>query len=117
MSEVPNLVVHEVRIVAHTIAPVAPGAQLSQNHWSYYLLVRGGGSVRLNMATNPSPTNHDGVFTVTRHQYDLTTSAIKSWDFSAKPNITVGMILRLLRDKGRLRYRMTSNGVGCRHWV
>lgn len=37
------------------------------------------------MATNPSPTNHDGVFTVARHQYDLTSSAVKSWDFFRKP--------------------------------
>lgn len=69
------------------------------------------------MATSPLPNVHEGNFSVTRHQYDLTNSAVRHWDYSARVDVTVGKVLRLLRDKGRLRYRMTSSGVGCRHWL
>ena len=112
-----NLVVEKVRFVAHTLGPVAPGAQLSQNHWSVYLLVKGGGSVRLNMATNDRAGDDNGVFTVTRHAYALTTSAVRHFDFAVAKDVTVGRILRLIGEKRRQRYRMTPTGVGCRHWM
>ena len=100
------------------MGPVAPGAQLSQNHWSIYLIVKGGGSVRLNMETNPAPGKVEGIFNVTRHQYELTTSRGRHWDFpTTTNNVTVGKILRLIGDKRRNRYRMTPTGVRCRHWV
>ncbi|KAJ4538958.1 hypothetical protein HRR78_007883 [Exophiala dermatitidis] len=53
------------------MGPVAPGAQLSQNHWSIYLIIKGGGSVRLNMETDPTPGKHEGIFKVTRHQLTI----------------------------------------------
>lgn len=115
--QIPTLVVEKVRVVAHTMGPVTAGGQLSQNHWSIYLLTQGGGSVRLNMATNPDPREDKGVFTVTRHAYDLTNSAVHCWDFLAIKHFTVGDVLRLIGRKGRQRYRMTSSGVGCRHWM
>ncbi|EHY60709.1 hypothetical protein ABEF92_000304 [Exophiala dermatitidis] len=99
------------------MGPVAPGAQLSQNHWSIYLIIKGGGSVRLNMETDPTPGKHEGIFKVTRHQYEMTTSCVRHWDCPATDNITVGRILKLIGEKRRNRYRMTPTGVGCRHWV
>lgn len=116
-AQIAALVVEKVRVVAHTMGPVVPGGQLSQNHWSIYLLAQGGGSVRLNMATNPDRREDKGVFTVTRHAYDLTNSAVRCWDFAAITRFTVGDVLRLIARKGRQRYRMTGNGVGCRHWM
>lgn len=114
---IPQLVVEKVRVVAHTMGPVTAGGQLSQNHWSIYLLTQGGGSVRLNMAANPQLHEDKGIFTVTRHAYDLTTSAVRCWDFPAVKHFIVGDVLRLIQRKGRHRYRMTTNGVGCRHWM
>lgn len=114
---IPQLVVEKFRVVAHTMGPVTAGGQLSQNHWSIYLLTQGGGSVRLNMATKPEHQEDKGTFTVTRHAYDLTTSAVCCWDFSAVRHCTVGDVLRLIQRKGRHRYRMTLGGVGCRHWM
>lgn len=116
-AALPELVVEKVRVVAHTMGPVAAGAQLSQNHWSIYLTVIGGGYVQLNMETNTAPGERKGIFKVTRHLYELTTSNVRHWDFSAASNVTVEKILRLIGEKKRNRYRMTSTGVGCRHWV
>ncbi|KAJ4621268.1 hypothetical protein HRR85_001478 [Exophiala dermatitidis] len=85
------------------MGPVAPGAQLSQNHWSIYLIIKGGGSVRLNMETDPTPGKHEGIFKVTRHQYEMTTSCVRHWDCPATDNITVGRILKLIGEKRRNR--------------
>ena len=115
-SEIPTLVVEMVRVVAHTMGAVVHGGQLSQNHWSIYLIVEGGGSVRLNMAIT-TPSDDTGKFSVTRHQYTETQSAVRYFDFAAGDSITVGHVLCLIQDKARHRYRMTPTGVGCRHWV
>jgi hypothetical protein len=113
---IPALVVEKVRVVAHTMGPLVPGGQLSKNHWSIYLLVAGGGSVRLNMALGAS-NDDTGKFSVTRHAYTETTSAVRYFDFATVENVTVGDILRLIQARNRHRYRMTPTGVGCRHWV
>jgi len=40
-------VVTQLRVVVHTMGPV--GSAISDNHWSIYLLIGNGGSVRMNM--------------------------------------------------------------------
>lgn len=49
VSGIPQITVTKVRVVTHTMGPVIPGGQLSQNHWSIYLLTPDAGSTRLNM--------------------------------------------------------------------
>lgn len=46
-SNTPTLVVETVRVMVHTVGPIAFGGQLSSNHWSKYLLVQSGCSVHL----------------------------------------------------------------------
>ena len=116
ISSLNNLIVEQVRVVAHTMGPVVQGGQLSQNHWSIYLLTAGGGSVRVNMA-QMRPTDDNGTMSVTRHTYTESNSAVKFFDFPATNGVNVGRVLRLFQQKGRQRYRMTGTGVGCRHWM
>lgn len=107
----------KVRIVAHTLGPVVPGGQLSQNHWSFYLLNPDGGSVRLNMEWVPGSENDKGKFSVTRHAYAQTTSAVHVFDYEVPNGMKVVNFLQVLRDKKRHNYKMTPTGVGCRFWV
>ncbi|WPB01335.1 uncharacterized protein RHO25_005959 [Cercospora beticola] len=101
------------------MGPVVPGGQLSQNHWSIYLiLANGAGSVRFSMtADDRNPKNEQGIFNVTQHNYQVTNSCVQFWDFPTRANLTVGAFLRNIGEHGRQRYRMTSNGTGCRYWV
>jgi len=113
-----NLFVTHIRVVAHTMGPIAPGTQLSQNHWSIYL-VHSNGSIRLNMQLqSPSTASNRGLLTVASYEYTTTsTSAVKSWDFAAVANVSVWLIIQLIRDHGRQNYDMTIDGAGCRHWM
>ncbi|KAJ4525248.1 hypothetical protein HRR83_000924 [Exophiala dermatitidis] len=99
------------------MGPVVPGGQLSQNHWSIYLLGPDGGSVRLNMELSPSVAGDKGRFTVTKHAYAHTTSAIQVFDYDVAQNTKVQSFLQVLGNKKRQNYKMTSTGVGCRFWV
>ena len=47
--------VKTVRVVVHTTGPAGP--TISDNHWSIYLLLHAGGSVRLNMAAEEGYIN------------------------------------------------------------
>lgn len=100
------------------MGPVAPGAQLSQNHWSIYL-IHSRGSVRLNMLLeNPSAANNRGVLTVANYGYtSVSTSAVMSWDFTATVNLSVWHVLDLILNIERQNYDMTDGGMGCRYWT
>ena len=108
------LTVRTIRVVAHTMGPVVPGGQLSQNHWSVYLLTNDGNSVRLNMI--PQPTNLIGSLNITTHMYTTSESAVRFFDFPSV-EVPVEYILQLIHQKGRERFRFEERGVGCRHWV
>lgn len=109
--------VHLVRVVAHTMGPVAPGAQLSQNHWTMYLVIQGG-SIRLDMTLrNPNSNDETGVLKVSYFEYDLSRSATAYWDFLAAQNATVEQFTNNIVTNRRQNYRMADNGVGCRYWV
>lgn len=116
-TPIPDLTVETVRIVAHTMGPVAPGAQLSQNHWSIYLVVGESASVRLNMIPSTKEGDDKGIFHVTRHLYTLTNSAVRYFDFGVANKMIVRQVLDLIASKKRHQYIMTPTGVGCRHWV
>ena len=113
-QNVTNLIVTQFRLVAHTMGPVAPGAALSQNHWSIYLL-HDNGSVRLNMMlADPRAASTRGRLTVTSHGYTtVSTSAVRYWDFKAADNLAVYYVIQLILDNRRAEYDMNANGVGC----
>ena len=117
-QSITNLVVTSIRVVAHTMGPVALGAQLSQNHWSIYL-VHSNGSVRINMELkDPAATSSRGLLTVTSYGYvSVSTSAVRSWDFATTNNLAVYYVLEAIRNKGRSNYDMAEGGVGCRYWM
>lgn len=116
-TPIPQLTVTKVRVVVHTMDAVVQGGQLSQNHWSIYLLTPGGGSVRLNMEWVPGTVGDKGTFTVKRHLYARSNSSVKDFDYDVRPNTKVESFLRIVRDKKRHSYKMTPTGVGCRFWV
>ena len=117
-QDVTDLIITHVRVVAHTMGPVAPGARLSQNHWSLYL-VHSEGSVRLNMQLRDASSNSTrGLLTVTSYSYiTISNSAVRSWEFEGTSNLIVYYLLQAIIDNGRLDYDMTEGGVGCRHWM
>lgn len=84
--------VRTIRIVVHTTG--AAGPTISDNHWSIYLLLRDGGSVRLNMRAEPGYVN--GILEWTEHPYILTISAVNHWDFPVVGQVRVCDIARLL---------------------
>jgi hypothetical protein len=53
-----------------------PNSLMSDNHVSIFLLVEGGGSVRIHMATELN-----GYLQWSQHQYDLSGSAIHTQDY------------------------------------
>lgn len=113
-----NLIVTHIRVVAHTLGPVAPGAQLSQNHRSLYL-VHSKGSVRFNMQIqDPQSNSTRGLLTVKNYPYtSVSTSAVKSWEFKGTNDLAIYYILQAIIDNGRSNYDMTEGGVGCRYWM
>lgn len=116
-NDIPKLKVDLLRIAVQTMGPVAAGASLSQNHWAIYLLVSDG-SVRLHMTlADPCSNSLKGKLEVTRYTYAVSNSTVKSWDFAVPSGLTVGMVLKLLGEKGRQQYTMAEGGVGCRHWT
>lgn len=116
-QDVTDLIVTYVRVVAHTMGPVSEGAQLSQNHWSIYM-VHTNGSVRLNMQIDPRSVSSRGILTVANYGYaTVSTSAVKSWDFKATDKLAVYWVIQNILDNGRSVYDMAEGGVGCRYWM
>jgi hypothetical protein len=121
VDQVPNtylsLPVRFVTVVCHTMGPVVPGGQLSQNHWSIYLVAQGE-SVRMNMTLRNANSNDDtGDLQVSYLSYDISNSATAYWDFQAAQNATVWHFVSNIITKRRQRYRMAEHGVGCRYWM
>uniref|UniRef100_A0A093VZM0 Ribonuclease 3 n=1 Tax=Talaromyces marneffei PM1 TaxID=1077442 RepID=A0A093VZM0_TALMA len=75
--------IEAIRVVVH----IGQALDQSDNHWSIYLLIRGGGSVRANMATEYGATEgHLDWFDL---EYGLTNSAIHHWDIPVTQAIQV----------------------------
>jgi hypothetical protein len=106
------------RVVAHTGGPVAPGAQLSQNHWSiYFLLLNDEGSVRFNMSTNIATNTRNGIHETRPHPYTKSNSAVRYFDVPIQPGVSVDHVDSHIRSNGLDKYEMTEGGVGCRWWM
>lgn len=104
-----------LRVVVHTMGPATP--TMSDNHWSIYLVApNAAGSVRINMMA-PEYGDPTGILVWSQHQYTVTTSAIKHWDYSVEPNVKVGHIADLIIRLRRDQYDMSGGGSGCRWWV
>jgi hypothetical protein len=111
------LPVRFVRVVCHTMGPVVQGGQLSQNHWSIYLVTQGG-SVRLNMTLkDPHSKDNTGALQVSLLTYEITNSATAYWDFQPRANAAVWEFTNNIITKQRQRYIMAEHGVGCRFWM
>ena len=108
-------IVVKIRVVVHTMG--LAGWDKSRNHWSIHLILQGEvSSVRLNMSL-ANGRDEDGTFSATTHSYVLSDSRLTSFDYGTCAGLTVGHCLQLIHAKGRIRYRMTGSGNGCRFWM
>ncbi|KAN0083906.1 hypothetical protein V8E54_002994 [Elaphomyces granulatus] len=104
--------VEKIRVVVHT----GYALDQSDNHWSIYLLLQDGGSVRANMVTKEY--GHPGGYLVWSDlEYDLTNSAIQHWDFPVTQAITVQNVATTIYRNNRHLYHFSGGGSGCRYWV
>lgn len=103
--------VSDIRVVVHT----GGAKDESDNHWSIYLLLRSGGSVRANMVTGYGET--EGRLEWSDLAYPLTNSAIKHWDFQVAMDTEVQHVARTIYQYNRHRYQFSGGGSGCRFWV
>ena len=98
-------IVYTVRVVAHY-------AGEHENHWSIYLLLDAQTSVRINMRAQRGFI--DGQLNVTDHNYIVSNSALRSWDYLASRTHTVGHYVSLILNWRRDKYNMSGGGSGCR---
>lgn len=110
--------VHQVRVTIHSLGPVADGGQLSQNHWTIELLIPGG-CIRLDMTLyDPtSSTDFRGVLKLSLLPYQLSQNHVTYFDYNVVGAKVVGHFTNDIITNGRQKYKMTSTGVGCRHWM
>lgn len=66
---------------------------------------------------DPQSKTLDGKLDIKQYKYELSSSAVKYWDFAVPSGLSIAGILNLIKDKGRNRYIMAEGGVGCRHWT
>jgi hypothetical protein len=104
-----------VRVVAHTAGPMGPNTPMSENHWSIYLMIDNGTSVRMNMMADPGVRKGRLVWSILQYQHS--TSTLKSWDFPVVQHVEVHHVYELIIHKGRDQYWMSGGGSGCRYWV
>jgi len=104
--------VEKIRVVVHT----GYALDQSDNHWSIYLLLQDGGSVRANMVSSEYGVTV-GRLDWSYLQYALSTSAIQHWDFQVTPVIQVLTIATTIYENNRHQYRFSGGGSGCRYWV
>jgi hypothetical protein len=107
--------VTHVRVVAHTVRPMGPNTPMSENHWSIYLILAHGGSVRMNMAAYPG--HRAGTLEWSILNYEVSNSALKYWDFPAVQPLEVHHFCEVIAHHGRTQYWMSGGGSGCRFWV
>ena len=108
--------VQGVRVVVHS-SGIWPNGNMSDNHWSIYLLLQDNdSSVRMNMRAESN--NPRGILEWSPNlAYTLTASAIKHWDYSFKSGVTVAKVYNLIMGNRRDQYRMSGGGSGCRWWM
>ncbi|KAF1992772.1 hypothetical protein P154DRAFT_452038 [Amniculicola lignicola CBS 123094] len=97
------------------MGPVIPGGQLSQNHWTIYMLINTG-SVQLNMQLANTDSDR-GKLVVKEHAYTSSNTAVHFWDIPALQDAKASAVYSLILAKGRDKYNMAEGGVRCRWWV
>ncbi|KAI9046796.1 hypothetical protein LZ554_008878 [Drepanopeziza brunnea f. sp. 'monogermtubi'] len=107
-----NDIVRHIRVVAHLSQDLGDG--ISENHWSTYLLLGGGASVRMNMTAEYG--NPIGTLSVRVQSYHLTASALQYWDYAMVDGVTVKMVRDMIKSYGRDQYEFSGGGSGCRYW-
>jgi hypothetical protein len=107
-----NAIVTHARVVAHLSQDLGGG--MSENHWSIYFLLEGGQSIRINMTAEPG--NPRGRIEWTTYEYQLTSSALRHWDYPLVGRITFENVHDLVLYCGRDRYQFSGGGSGCRYW-
>ncbi|KAF2722711.1 hypothetical protein K431DRAFT_311416 [Polychaeton citri CBS 116435] len=107
-----------VRVTIHSLGAIVPGGQLSQNHWTIELLLSDG-CIRLDMSLYEfkSATDFRGLLRVIKLAYQLSQHHVMYFDFEVVGAKSVGHFMNNIITNARHRYNMTSNGVGCRHWI
>ena len=109
--------VDRVRVMAQSLGPIIPGGQVEMNHWSIYLLMGPEISIHINM-TLANPWDEMGTLRIApKFFYNEGPPNVGEFDLPAPPGITAQHYISLLQSLRRERYRMTSGGGGCRHWV
>lgn len=103
-----------VRMVCHTSGRVG-NTNMSENHWSLYFIIASNKSVRFNMRAEPGYV--DGILDLSSHNYVLTSSSIKYWDYATTASFTVRGVYALITTSGYNRYTMSGGGSGCRWWM
>lgn len=109
-----NSVVFQIRVVVHTQG-AWPNSPMSDNHVSVFLLVRNGGSVRINMKTDDNDTR--GVLIWSQLGYPLSNSSIVHFDYPVVAGLLVADIYQAIREAGLHRYQFSGGGSGCRFWM
>ncbi|KAJ6257621.1 hypothetical protein Dda_7408 [Drechslerella dactyloides] len=115
-----------LRVVVHSTRAVRDGKSL--NHWTIFLLLAEDQSVRINMRDKTPeewkyglPDDADygepGSMELTSHLYQISTSAIRYWDFRCLASHRVDEFINTLIRNGRGYYTMAVGGSGCRYWV
>ena len=107
-----NSEVTHLRLVVHVDG--VDGA-VSNNHWSIYLLLQDNTSIRMNMKA-VGYGDITGRLEWSKHDYILTNSTIKKWDFPVPAGILVAHFATLIYGLGRQNYDMSGGGSGCRWW-
>jgi hypothetical protein len=108
-----NSIVTHARVVAHLSQDFGGGH--SENHWSVYCLLQGGGAVRMNMVA-PEYGVPEGRLDLSIYDYQLTNSALQHWDYTMAGGLTFKNVRDLVLSYGRDRYRFSGGGSGCRYW-
>lgn len=49
--------------------------------------------------------------------YLSSVSSLANFDMQAAPGLIVSDVLNLITERGRHRYQLAPNGLGCRFWV
>ncbi len=108
-----NAIVSCVRVMSHCSRDL--GGNVSENHWSIYLLLPHEQSIRMNMRATPG--NPVGRLETSVRSNQLPDSALWYRDYFLAPGITVNNIYALVvATLHRHRFRFSGGGSSCRHW-
>ncbi|KAK2808583.1 hypothetical protein FQN50_004615 [Emmonsiellopsis sp. PD_5] len=110
---VDNSKVNLIRIVVHN--DDCEYSTRSLGHWCIYLILHGGGSVRINMQGRAEA--HMGTLDWVRLTYEKPITAIGMRTYGVPLGTRVRDFAEVIYRRGRDRYMFAEGGGGCRYWV